>query len=237
MWLNGARMNRKTPVRRPPRAATRERLLEEACALFADRGWHGTRVQDVCRAADANIAAVNYHFGGKEGLYRAVWDRALERAVDADAIELSALSADADREWLYKYVRACVLSVFDTGAGGILRRLMTHEVSAPSPISQDILANHIAPRYSELLARLRRTIGPNATDYQVGCCAFAINALFSCLAMNVTARHALFRTDTPSPAEAERFTREICAFLLGGIRALRGVPPEVRRDRPPTLRV
>lgn len=224
-------MNRNPTERRPSRAATRERLLEAASALFAERGWHGTRVQDVCRAADANIAAVNYHFGGKEGLYRAVWDRALETAVDADGAGLAALSADADREWLYKYVRACVQSVFDTGAAGVLRRLMTHEVSAPSPVSQDILANHIAPRYSELLARLRRTIGPDATDYQVGCCAFAINALFSCLAMNVTARHALFRTDTPSPAEAERFTREICAFLLGGIRALRGVPPEVRRPR------
>ena len=224
-------VNRNPTERRPSRAATRERLLEAASALFAERGWHGTRVQDVCRAADANIAAVNYHVGGKEGRYRTVWDRALETAVDADGAGLAALSADADREWLYKYVRACVQSVFDSGAAGVLRRLMTHEVSAPSPVSQDILANHIAPRYSELLARLRRTIGPDATDYQVGCCAFAINALFSCLAMNVTARHALFRTDTPSPAEAERFTREICAFLLGGIRALRGVPPEVRRPR------
>ena len=218
-------------VRKTPRAATRQRLLDAASALFGERGWDGTRVQDVCRAADANIAAVNYHFGGKEGLYRAVWDRALADAVDADGIGLSALSADADREWLYKYVRACVLSVFDTGAGGVLRRLMTHEVASPSPISQDILANHIAPRYAELVARLRRTIGPNATDYQVGCCVFAINALFSCLAMNVSARRALFRTDTPSPAEAEHFTREICAFLLGGIRALRGVPPDLRRPR------
>ena len=227
----------KAAARRPSRAATRERLLEAASALFAERGWHGTRVQDVCRAADANIAAVNYHFGGKEGLYRAVWDRALETAVDADGAGLAALSADADREWLYKYVRACVQSVFDTGAAGVLRRLMTHEVAAPSPVSQDILANHIAPNHAELSARLRRTIGPNATEYQVACCVFAVNALFSCLAMNVAARRALFRTDAPSPAEAEHFTREICAFLLGGIRALRGVPPEVRRDRPPTLRV
>ena len=98
----------KDAPRSPSRAATRERLLEAACALFAERGWHGARVQDVCRAADANIAAVNYHFGGKEGLYRAVWDRALADAVDADGIGLSSLSADADREWLYKYVRACV---------------------------------------------------------------------------------------------------------------------------------
>ena len=50
----------KDAPRSPSRAATRERLLEAACALFAERGWHGTRVQDVCRAADANPLYVVY---------------------------------------------------------------------------------------------------------------------------------------------------------------------------------
>lgn len=211
---------------------TRDRLLLEACRQFAQRGYAETRIQDVCRAAGANIAAVNYHFGGKEGLYRAVWDHALEKAIaDEEASALRPLSADADREWLYKYVRACVQSVFDTGMPGVLRRLMTQEVAAPSPISADLLANHIAPRYGELTARLRRMMGEGSTDYQVGCAVFAINALFSCLAMNGTARRALFRTDAPTPAEAEQFTREICAFLMGGVRALHGVPAAARRPK------
>ena len=63
------------------RSDTRERLLRVACRQFADRGYQNTRIQDVCRLAGANIAAVNYHFGGKEGLYRAVWDHALEQTV------------------------------------------------------------------------------------------------------------------------------------------------------------
>ena len=61
------------------RSDTRERLLRVACRRFADFGYQETRIQDVCRLAGANIAAVNYHFGGKEGLYRAVWDHALEQ--------------------------------------------------------------------------------------------------------------------------------------------------------------
>lgn len=223
-----ASSRRKTSA---PRGNTRERLLRVACRQFADRGYQETRIQDVCRDADANIAAVNYHFGGKEGLYRAVWDYALDHTVREEEAGLSALSIDADREWLYRYVRACIASVFETGSAGLLRRLMTHEVARPSPISQDILSNHIAPRYSDLAERLRRMIGPNATDYQVGCCVFAINAFFSCLALNTTARRALFRNDRPTPAEAEQFTREISAFVMGGVRSLRGVPPDRLRPR------
>ena len=202
---------------------TRERILEVACRLFAEQGYRATRTQEICRQAHANAAAVNYHFGGKEGLYRAVWDRALESTLEEERGG-PPLSSDADRDWLYRYVHACVLSVFDSGMPGILRKLMTREIAEPSPISGDILANHIAPRYSELDAHLRAMLGPGTTDYQIGCCIFAINALFSSLAINKTARRELFRADKPTPAEVEQFAREICAFFMGGMRSLRGVP-------------
>ena len=206
---------------------TKERLLAVACRLFAENGYRGTRTQEICRLANANAAAVNYHFGGKEGLYRAVWDRAMEATL-SEGTGGPPLSADADRDWLYRYVQACVLSVFDSGMPGVLRKLMTREIADPSPISNDVLANHITPRYSDLESRLRSLLGPNATDYQIGCCIFAINALFSSLALNRTARRELFRAERPTPAEIEQFAREICAFFVGGVRALRGVPEKRR---------
>ena len=43
-----------------------------AARLFADRGFAPVTVRDICRRARANVAAVNYHFGGKHGLYTAV---------------------------------------------------------------------------------------------------------------------------------------------------------------------
>lgn len=202
---------------------TRERLLQVACRVFAEHGYRDTRTQEICRLAGVNAAAVNYHFGGKEGLYRAVWDRALESTLEEERPG-PPLSSHADRDWLYRYVHACVLSVFDPGMPGVLRKLMTREVSEPSPISRDILANHIAPRYSELESHVRGILGPAATDYQIGCCIFAVNAFFSSLAINRTARKRLFRAEKPTAAEVSRFAREISAFVMGGIRSLRGVP-------------
>jgi AcrR family transcriptional regulator len=58
--------------------STRERVLEAACQIFADKGFHNTTVADICEKAEANIAAVNYHFGDKESLYDAVWHHAFE---------------------------------------------------------------------------------------------------------------------------------------------------------------
>ena len=217
--------------RGPPRSDTRERLLAVASRQFAAVGYHGARIQEICREAHANIAAVNYHFGGKEGLYKAVWDHALACAVATGQEQGGRLSSDDDREWLYEYVRACVRSVFDPGEGGLLGRLMVHEAASPSPFSEQILAEHLAPRQAELSVRLRRMLGPSATEWQLGCCAFAIHSQFTALALNRTARRSLFRAEAPTEREVEQLAREICAFTAGGIRAIRAIPPTARRAR------
>ena len=51
---------------------TRQRLLEAAGQVFAEQGFRAATVRDICQRAGANIAAVNYHFGDKEALYREV---------------------------------------------------------------------------------------------------------------------------------------------------------------------
>jgi len=211
--------------------STRDRLLTFASEQFAEHGFRNTHTQDICKAAGANVAAVNYHFGGKEGLYRAVWDYAMAHAINESAdVDLS---TDQDREWLYHYLRVCVLSVFDTGPASFLRRLITNEINDPSPISDEVLSEHLAPRIQELEVRLRRMMAPHVSDFQVGCCILAIHSQFSAITINRSARRNLFRNDKPSIEEAEHFTREICAFVMGGIRAMRGVPPALRRDRTP----
>ena len=44
--------------------ATRKRILDHAAALFAERGFEKVTIREICRGAGANVAAVNYHFGG-----------------------------------------------------------------------------------------------------------------------------------------------------------------------------
>lgn len=59
----------------PPRVRTdaivsREALIKSAQRLFGQNGYKATSVHDIARDADVNVSLVNYHFGGKEGLFR-----------------------------------------------------------------------------------------------------------------------------------------------------------------------
>ena len=81
-------------------AATKERLLDAAETLFAERGFEGTSMRAVTQAAGVSVSAANYHFGSKEALLRATLWRviqpvnrarferldALERAAPGDAV-------------------------------------------------------------------------------------------------------------------------------------------------------
>jgi AcrR family transcriptional regulator len=55
--------------------STRERILEHARRLFAEKGFDATSVREITRAAGANLGAITYHFGSKESLYDAVLDQ------------------------------------------------------------------------------------------------------------------------------------------------------------------
>ena len=54
---------------------TKEQILDAAEQIFGAKGFAGTSLRDITRKAGVNLAAVNYHFGSKEGLLRAVLDR------------------------------------------------------------------------------------------------------------------------------------------------------------------
>src|SRR6201981_224204 len=81
----------------PPSDITRECILKAAERLFADRGYEETSVRAIVTKARVNQAAINYHFGGKDGLYRAVLRtafRALTEQQLAHAEEMRSMSRE-----------------------------------------------------------------------------------------------------------------------------------------------
>jgi len=62
----------------PRTAETRQRLIDESLRLFAEHGFKGVSVRDIAAAAQANVAAVSYHFGSKQGLYRTIFETILD---------------------------------------------------------------------------------------------------------------------------------------------------------------
>ena len=76
--------NKKAP--RSDGQATQEIILETAGKIFAKRGYAETTSKEICETAKVNIAAVNYYFGGKDGLYQAVLEEAHKRITNLEDV-------------------------------------------------------------------------------------------------------------------------------------------------------
>src|SRR5207253_9605206 len=132
---------------------TRQRLLTVAERLFADRGFKKVTVREICRAARANVAAVNYHFGDKLGLYREV----LQSAIDAmratsDAARQAGKGQAAD-EKLRRYLQVYLRRVLDSGSDTWIHRLINRELADPTP-ALDILVDQVVKPRMEYLSGL-----------------------------------------------------------------------------------
>lgn len=139
--------------------STRERLLDEAELLFAEKGYHAVTIRAVTCAAECNLAAVNYHFGNKTKLYREVF-RA-RWAARARRIQL------CFRELLAKHTVASKEAIVDSLARAFLSGpltederkrhflLMTREIARPTDTFEMIADEIISPFFGEIMDALR----------------------------------------------------------------------------------
>ena len=139
---------------------TRDRLLDEAERLFAERGFEATSVRDITAAAGANLAAVNYHFGGKDKLYREVFRRLLTavREQRLTAVREAAGRPDATLESIVRSFTEAVLAPFvDVREGVLVTQLVIREFADPR-LEEPLCAESFAGYEEELRALLRRTV-------------------------------------------------------------------------------
>ncbi|MDH4066852.1 MAG: CerR family C-terminal domain-containing protein, partial [Acidobacteriota bacterium] len=129
---------------------TRDRLLTVAAELFADRGFTRVTVREICTAAGANVAAVNYHFGDKEGLYRAVVQQAI-RVMR----ETNDLTAEAGRGTPAEARLGAFIGVFLSRLTGRdrlswIHKLMAREMDQPGEAMRLVVREVLEPRMRHL---------------------------------------------------------------------------------------
>jgi AcrR family transcriptional regulator len=90
---------------------TRQKLLDAGLAVFSEVGYHGATIREIAGRAGTNIAAISYHFGGKDGLYTAVVRSAFALvAGDASAV---VVESNGGEDRLRRLVRALVCGATD----------------------------------------------------------------------------------------------------------------------------
>jgi AcrR family transcriptional regulator len=198
---------------------TPDRLLHAALELFAAKGYHGATVHEICAVAEANTAAVNYHFGSKENLYRAVWEdcdaRARRRFTEALPDDLS------PEEELRAFIGFRVTEALQDTESAWFALLIHHEVSQPSPIAPEIRERFLLPRRLWFDGLVRTLLGDAVPERQARLAGFCIHGPL------IHLREMRLHPALPMPPDGgpttdpEALVETIHAFALGGLRQLR----------------
>jgi AcrR family transcriptional regulator len=151
------------PALRPPAPAppgTPDRLLDAAEDLFAGRGYRATSIRQITSRAGCNLAAVNYHFGGKLGLYRKMFRRRLAEVRERRIASIQRLAEEAgSRATLEGLLRAFTTAFLephlDERRGRVLMKLIAHEVADPHLSPDTFREEMMEPIQDEILRALR----------------------------------------------------------------------------------
>lgn len=206
----------------PSAQDTRQRLLQAAGTVFARVGFRKATVREIVTRAEANVAAVNYHFRDKESLYAAVLEHSFRAAVEEyppdGGLGLGASAEDR----LRAFIRSFLLRLLTQGPHAQHAQLMAREMVEPTAALDRIVRQVIRPLFLQLCSLVRELAGSRIGSERVRRCARSIvgQCLFYKHAEPVLQR--LEGRRAWSPRDIEELTGHLAAFSLAGIRQIAG---------------
>jgi AcrR family transcriptional regulator len=202
-----------SPDLAPATAATRERILDAAEALFAENGLAGTAVRDIARDVGLTAASLYNHFAGKQELYEAVLDRGvrplIEMMQDIPAQDHTMSARVALIEAIMKHL----------GARPHLPRLIHHEVISGGPYLAKLGRTWLRPLIAQGVTEMKRQDEPNWSEDEYPLVITAwLNLVFGHFAM-APMLGIVFDTDPLAPesiARQTRFLQKLARIMSSG---------------------
>lgn len=202
--------------------STRERLLNAASTIFAEKGFRDATVAEICDAADANIAAVNYHFGDKEKLYDEVWRQAFAITAEAYPLDGGLPENPTAEDGLYSYASAILHRIFSEDEAGLFAKLLYREMASPTLALDRIAHEALFPQSQHLGQIIRKELGTTIDEAPfrdsmnsiIGQCAF--------YNFSRPLRVRVMGKKSMTEEEIQQTARHIARFSLGGLEAIKG---------------
>jgi AcrR family transcriptional regulator len=149
-----------------PSKVTRNKIIKAAARIFAESGYEGASIRSIVARADVNQAAISYHFGSKEGLYRAVLAMALAALQTADGSHPMP-GAEVGRDAaLRAFVRRQLQPMLGRDELSQYMRIFNWETVRPTPVFREFMAEEARPYLAGAAALVRRFLPPQASDQE-----------------------------------------------------------------------
>ena len=203
------------------RQSTREQLLETAGRVFSEKGYAGATGKEICERSGANAAAVVYHFGGMEDLYRAVIHEARSRLAPSEALAAAVARATDPKDKLTAFIGLLAGRLAAPVSSTWPVRLMSRELISPTAIFDEIRNKEMRSR-----AAILRGIVSELTQLPEDHPAVArscINIMAPFGVVLLISPQRIERTLPPlsfGPEGIEEFARHMVQFALGGLAAI-----------------
>ncbi len=139
--------------------STKQKLIQAALELFGEHGYDAASVRDICEKAGVNNASVNYHFGDKRSLYRAV----LEQEVSNSSSLKKAIPTGTAAERLHCFVETALLDIYkvrDTASG----KLGFREIADPSAELIDLIKEPLKLQFDAFLDVIKELSPPSMSE-------------------------------------------------------------------------
>lgn len=218
----------------PDMPTTKERIFIAAIRAFARHGYQGATVRDICnQAGTANATAVNYYFGGKKKLYKAILDMIFaENLRRRKAMEAADPVPDPSPE---QRLRRFLATMLDVGFSGDevaedAVAIVLREMMAPSEHLDRLVDEFVLPDVADFTAILRDILGRDAPDHVVRDCMASVGGqvyyymAFWPVFSRVHPEHPGVK------AYKEPLLEHLMRFSLAGLEAVR---QDMQRQAPP----
>ncbi len=201
-------------------STTKDRVLKAACKIFAEKGFHEATVAEICTAARANIASVNYYFGDKETLYDHVWERAFSIATETFPINQDLPKTPTLEEMLYQFTSAILHRIFSENESGLFAKLLYREMASPTLSLKKITEDYLLPQ-SQYMASIIQSMPNSMLDiYARTQCVHSIIAQCAFYNFSRPLRGQMIGKETMSEKEIDHIALHIVRFSLGGLKEI-----------------
>lgn len=206
----------------PARNSTKEKILDVAEALFAEHGFKDTSLRTITSKAGVNLASVNYHFGDKKTLVRAVLNRYLEAFMPAvqDALINLNLNDSYEMADVFESLRSPLRNLNDVRPNGTSRFMLL--IGRGYTDVQGHLRWFITTRYQDTLSLFTESVmkaNPKLTQeelfwrlhFTLGTCVFTMASSQALL--------EIAENDYGKEMDAKSVVDQLIPFLAAGVAA------------------
>ncbi len=198
----------------------KEKLLVAASEVFAEKGFRDATVAEICSRAEANISAVNYHFGSKEALYQETWRHSFAESLKTYPLDGGINATASAEERLRGQLTALIRRIADENNKDFFIAQM--EMLNPTGLLKEVMKVELIPMRQQTLTLIRELLGSEVGEQQVHYCEISIISMcLHPLIMQRIAKRTKDKEETEIINDIGAFIDNVITFALAGIKALR----------------